>query len=288
MIAVKNLSFRYGNQPEDTIKHIDFCIEKGEIYGFLGPSGAGKSTTQKILTRLLSDYNGNASVMGKELNLWDNRFYNHIGVGFELPNHYAKLTGLENLQLFASLYDKPTVNLMELLDRVGLKNAAHQKTEAYSKGMKMRLNFVRALVHDPEILFFDEPTSGLDPVNARNLKNYIVELKQKGKTIFLTTHNMYDADELCDRVAFITEGHIMAEDAPKNLKIKYGKPTLTIEYQNESLHMAEFDLDGIGLNTTFLDLIKTHSIVSIHSREASLDEVFIKTTGQTLSTVETL
>lgn len=285
MIDVKNLSFRYGNQPEDTIKHIDFCIEKGEIYGFLGPSGAGKSTTQKILTRLLSDYNGKASVMGKELKQWGNEFYNHIGVGFELPNHYAKLTGLENLQLFAALYDKPTVNPMELLERVGLKQAAHQKTEAYSKGMKMRLNFVRALVHDPDILFFDEPTSGLDPVNARNLKNYIVELKQKGKTIFLTTHNMYDADELCDRVAFITEGCIKAEDAPKNLKIKYGKPTVSLEYQNEGIHTAEFELRDLGQNDVFLNLINTHPIVSIHSREASLDEVFIKTTGHSLSTL---
>ena len=98
MIAVKNLSFRYGKQPDDTIKNIEFSIEKGEIYGFLGPSGAGKSTTQKILTRLLSGYNGQATVMGKELKMWDNRFYNHIGVGFELPNHYTKLTGMENLQ----------------------------------------------------------------------------------------------------------------------------------------------------------------------------------------------
>ncbi len=288
MIAVKNLSFRYGKQPDDTIQNIEFSIEKGEIYGFLGPSGAGKSTTQKILTRLLNGYTGVATVMGKELKMWDNRFYNHIGVGFELPNHYTKLTGMENLQLFAAMYDKPTVNLMELLDRVGLKNAAHQKTEAYSKGMKMRLNFVRALVHDPEILFFDEPTSGLDPVNARNLKDFILELKQKGKTIFLTTHNMHDADELCDRVAFITEGEIKAEDAPKNLKIKYGKPTLAIEYRNETLHSAEFDLNGIGQNAAFLNLIKAHPIVSIHSREASLDEVFIQTTGQALSNSETL
>ncbi len=282
MIKVNNLEFSYPKQTENTIKGISFSIEKGEIYGFLGPSGAGKSTTQKILIRLLSNFTGYASVMGKELKNWTNKYYNHIGVGFELPNHYAKLTGLENLQLFASLYDKPTVNLVELLNRVGLKNAANKKTQDYSKGMKMRLNFVRALIHNPEILFFDEPTSGLDPVNARILKDIILELKSQGKTIFLTTHNMHDADELCDRVAFITEGKIQLEDSPKNLKLQYGKPSLKVEYQNSGLHTSEFDLENLGQNKQFLDTINKHTIVSMHTREASLDEVFIKTTGQKL------
>lgn len=283
MIEVENLRFTYPKQENETIKGISFSIPKGSIYGFLGPSGAGKSTTQKILTRLIDNYSGKAVVMGKELKNWNNNYFNHIGVGFELPNHYTKLTGIENLKLFASLYDSPSTNLMQLLDKVGLKDAANKKTEDYSKGMKMRLNFARALVHNPDILFFDEPTSGLDPVNAHNLKNIIKELKSEGKTIFITTHNMFDADELCDQVAFISNGKIMAEDSPKALKLKYGKPLLNIEYRTPELKTNELCLENLGLNKDFLNIIKQHEIVSIHSREASLDEVFAIITGQELT-----
>jgi fluoroquinolone transport system ATP-binding protein len=282
MIQVENLHFSYPSQSSNTIKGINFSIDKGEIYGFLGPSGAGKSTTQKIMTKLLGGFRGKVWMMEKELHKWNNDYFNHIGVGFELPNHYTKLTGLENLKLFASLYDKPTQDLKNLLKIVGLKNAANQKTQDYSKGMKMRLNFIRALVHDPEILFFDEPTSGLDPVNAHNIKSIISDLKQKGKTIFLTTHNMHDADELCDRVAFISDGIIKAEDAPKVLKLKYGKPLLNVEYEDSTLKSQDFSLNNLNENVEFLDVLKTNKIVSMHSREASLNDVFVKTTGQNL------
>lgn len=286
MITVNNLTYRYPGQEIDTIKRINFQVNKGEIYGFLGPSGAGKSTTQKILIKLLSGYGGEIRVMDHDLKQYGNQYYNNIGVGFELPNHYAKLTGLENLQLFSSFYNKTKINIMDLLDRVGLGNAANQKTQDYSKGMKMRLNFIRALIHDPKILFFDEPTSGLDPVNAKNMKDIIQELKASGKTIFLTTHNMHDADELCDRVAFISQGKIMAEDSPKSLKLQFGKPSLKVEYENGLLQMAEFELHDLGANKKFIDLVNSNKIVSMHTSEATLDEVFIKTTGEKLNLVE--
>ncbi len=286
MIEVENLRYTYPKQNEETIKGISFSIPEGTIYGFLGPSGAGKSTTQKILTKLQDGFLGNISVMGKDLKNWHNNYYNHIGVGFELPNHYAKLTGLENLKLFSSLYDKPAVNLMALLDKVGLEDAANKKTEDYSKGMKMRLNFARALAHDPEILFFDEPTSGLDPVNANNIKAIIKDLKAKGKTIFITTHNMFDADELCDRVAFISNGLLMAEDSPKALKLKYGKPLLNIEYRNSTIKNEEINLKDLGKNEEFLNIISKYEIISMHTREASLNEVFAKTTGQELTQID--
>lgn len=282
MIQVENLCFSYPKQTSDTIKGISFSIDKGKIYGFLGPSGAGKSTTQKIITKLLGGFQGKIWMMGKELNKWNNDYFNHIGVGFEFPNHYPKLTGLDNLKLFASLYDKQTQNLKKLLEMVGLKDAANQKTQDYSKGMKMRLNFIRALVHNPEILFFDEPTSGLDPVNAQNIKSIILDLKQQGKTIFLTTHNMHDADELCDQVAFISDGIIKAEDAPKALKLKYGKPLLNVEYGDSNLKSQEFSLNKLNENRQFLNILKNNNIVSMHSKEASLDDVFVKTTGQNL------
>ncbi len=288
MIQVENLRFCYPKQKDETIKGISFSIPEGTIYGFLGPSGAGKSTTQNILTRLLGGYSGSVSVMGKDLKLCGNDYFNHIGVGFELPNHYSKLTGLENLRLFASLYDKPCADLMELLEKVGLKDAANKKTGDYSKGMKMRLNFARALVHGPDILFFDEPTSGLDPVNARNIKKIIKDLKAQGKTIFITTHNMYDADELCDTVAFISDGKLMAEGPPKALKLKYGKPLLNIEYHDNQPRDRDFELKGLGKNKDFMDLLQQYEVISMHTREASLNEVFAITTGQELTQTEVL
>ncbi len=282
MITANNLSFTYPREKKAAVDNISFKVEKGEIFGFLGPSGAGKSTTQKILIRVLKGYQGQASINGQELKQLNQDFYNQIGVGFELPNHYPRLTALENLQFFASFYRNKNTHLMDLLERVGLQNDAHKPTAEFSKGMKMRLNFVRALVHNPEILFFDEPTSGLDPLNARKIKNIILDLQAQGKTIFVTTHNMHDADELCNRVAFITQGKINITDSPKNLKLQYGTRRVKLEYGNGQLTQKEFPMDNLGENKEFTDLISNEYIQSIHSAEASLEEVFIKTTGEKL------
>jgi fluoroquinolone transport system ATP-binding protein len=282
MIEVKNLSFSYPRQQKEAVNDISFHVEKGEIFGFLGPSGAGKSTTQKILIRLLRGYRGHAAIHGQELRNLNQDFYNLIGVGFELPNHYPRLSALENLEFFSSFYKKKHPNLMELLQLVGLQDDARRPVSEFSKGMKMRLNFIRALIHDPDILFFDEPTSGLDPLNARKLKNIILELRDKGKTIFITTHNMHDADELCNRVAFITKGKINITGSPKELKLQHGTRRITIEYGNGLMLKKEFPLDKLGSNKEFLDLLQNEYIQSVHSAEASLEEVFISTTGEKL------
>jgi fluoroquinolone transport system ATP-binding protein len=282
MITVSNLNYTYPRQQQAAVDGISFDVKQGEIFGFLGPSGAGKSTTQKILIRLLQGYHGKVSVKGQELNKLSQDYYNHIGVGFELPNHYPRLTALENLQFFASFYENKSSNLMELLEMTGLQDDAHKPVSEFSKGMKMRLNFIRALVHDPEILFLDEPTSGLDPVNSRKLKNIILELRGNGKTIFLTTHNMHDADELCNRVAFITQGKINLTDSPKNLKLQHGTRKVKVEYGNGQSVSREFPMDLLGENNDFLTLIQNEYIQSIHSSEASLEDVFIKTTGEKL------
>ncbi|TVQ16720.1 MAG: ABC transporter ATP-binding protein [Bacteroidetes bacterium] len=282
MIKATQLSYIYPGQDHAAVNNISFTVNRGEIFGFLGPSGAGKSTTQKVLIRLLRGYQGNVSIDTNELRSLTQDYYNHIGVGFELPNHYPRLTALENLKFFASFYRNKNSNLMQLLEMVGLHQEADKPTSAFSKGMKMRLNFVRALVHDPEILFFDEPTSGLDPINARKVKNIILDLRARGKTIFLTTHNMHDAAELCDRVAFITQGKISLTDSPRNLKLQHGTRKLTLEYGNGQTISREFALDKLGENPEFINLIKNEYIQSIHSAEASLEEVFIKTTGERL------
>lgn len=280
MIQVKNLNFQYPNTSNLAIKGINFSIEKGEVFGFLGPSGSGKSTTQKILFKLLTGYNGLAQIDGKEVSVWGKDLYEKIGVGFELPNHYLKLTALENLTFFKNFYNK-THNPMELLDMVGLKKDANKKVGDFSKGMKMRLNFVRSFLHDPEILFLDEPTSGLDPVNSKVVKDIIVDLKAKGKTIFITTHQMYDAEKLCDRVAFIVDGEIKAMDSPENLKIKHSNRSVEVLFRN-SVEKEKYQLDGLGQNKTFLEKLQSNEIETIHSKEASLDDIFIQVTGKTL------
>lgn len=243
MITVQNLIYSYPKSEKPTVKEVSFDVKEGEIFGFLGPSGAGKSTTQKILTKLLKNYEGNifikSNTINKELREWKSNYYNQIGVGFELPNHYSKLSALENLQFFASFYDTPTQNPMLLLEMVGLAEDAKKKVEDFSKGMKMRLNFVRALLHNPPILFLDEPTSGLDPVNGKIIKDIILKLKNEGKTIILTTHHMNDAEQLCDRVAFMVEGKISLIDSPKKLKEKYGKRLLKVEYSEQTENRVE-------------------------------------------------
>lgn len=284
MIHVEDLRYSYPGKSELVLKGISFSIEKGEIFGFLGPSGAGKSTTQKTLIGILKDYKGEVKVAGKNISEVTGDFYNRIGVSFELPNLYSKLTGKENLDFFASLYKNQTTPSMELLNMLGLEDAADKKVSDYSKGMKMRLNFCRALVHDPDIVFLDEPTAGLDPVNAKKVKDIILDLKSRGKTIFLTTHNMSVADELCDRVAFINEGVLALIDSPRKLKLEKGEKKLRLDFSEDGQIVSrEFSLKGLGENNDFLNLLNNKEIETIHSKEATLEEIFIQTTGRGLS-----
>lgn len=197
MINVEKLCFSYSKHAS-FISGMDFQVRSGEIFGFLGPSGAGKSTVQKILTGILKEYKGSVRILNTEVKSSKRDFYQHIGVDFEFPNLYGKFTALENLRFFSSLYDQRGYDLMELLERVGLKRDADKKVSEFSKGMKMQLSFIRAIAHMPKVIFLDEPTSGLDPANTRIIKDMILEQKNEGKSILLTTHNIHDAEELCD------------------------------------------------------------------------------------------
>ncbi|HXF61060.1 MAG TPA: ABC transporter ATP-binding protein [Caldilineaceae bacterium] len=283
MIDVKDLAYRYPGAASAAVKGISFSVAPGEIFGFLGPSGAGKSTTQKVLIRLLKDFTGEVQVLGKDLRLWRNDYYERIGVSFELPNHYQKLTALENLRLFRALYHRETEEPMALLEMVGLQDDADSPVSTFSKGMQMRLNFVRALLHRPELIFLDEPTSGMDPANARKVKEIILDLKRGGRTIFLTTHDMNVAGELCDRVAFIVDGRIALIDAPRALKLKYGSRQVRVEYRhNGATATQEFPLANVGRNPAFLALIRDHEVETIHTQEATLEEIFIRVTGRSL------
>ena len=285
VIRVRGLTFTYPKSPEPAVRGMDFSVGRGEIFGFLGPSGAGKSTTQKLLIGLLRGHGGEATVWGEDPIARGPDYYERIGVSFELPNHYQKLTGLENLRFFASLYSGGTLDPMELLDAVGLADDANTRVGKYSKGMQMRLTFARSLINDPELLFLDEPTSGMDPMNARKIRSMILDLKARGRTVFLTTHDMTTADELCDRVAFVVDGSIVVMDRPAELKIARSQRRVRVEYRGENgrLDTAEFPMDGLADDPAFHMVLRNHHVETIHSREASLEDVFVDITGRRLS-----
>ncbi len=280
MITVENLSFSYTKSP--FISGMSFSVSEGEIFGFLGPSGAGKSTLQKILLGMLPTYQGSATVDGVECKAVTNRFYENIGVDFEFSTMYEKLTAKENLRFFSSLYENKPRPIDELLQMVGLEHDADKRVADFSKGMKSRLNFIKALLHDPHLLFLDEPTSGLDPTNSRMMKALILEEKAKGKTVLLTTHNMQDAAELCDRVAFIVGGKICALDSPHNLIMSKGAATVTYTWIENGEHSSSCPLDRLSADKQLQRLIEKNCLQSIHSSEPTLNDIFMDITGRTL------
>lgn len=280
MISVQDLRFSYTDKP--FIEGVTFGVARGEIFGFLGPSGAGKSTLQKILTGLIKKYSGQVTVNGQEVCSHNGSFHESIGVDFEFPSLYEKLTARENLRFFGSLYQKCR-DMDELLDSVGLLSEADKTVADYSKGMKSRLNFIKALLHDPDILFLDEPTSGLDPSNARNMKDIILAEKARGKTIILTTHNMYDATELCERVAFIIDGNIRALDTPRNLIMSKGASTIEYVYLNAGKEITgQTALNQTGSDTLLQNLLRENRLLAIHSSEPTLNDIFMEITGRRL------
>lgn len=283
MIQVQQVSHRYPKMDRPAVSEASFEIPKGEIFGFLGPNGAGKSTVQNLLIGLLTLQTGEILYDGVSIRKVGRKFFNRIGVSFEQQNLYAKLTGYENLMHYANLFSVPTADPSRLLAQVGLAEAGGKRAGTYSKGMRQRLVFARSLVNQPDILFLDEPMSGLDPNSASNIKEMILEQRRKGTTVFLTTHNMYVAEELCDHVGFINEGKIAALDTPKNLKLRHGEKSVKVEY-----------VDGDGETTDILffsnpedqnrleRLVAEERIITMHSQEASLELIFQKLTGRGL------
>lgn len=284
MLKVNHLCHDYEGNGQYAVSDVSFEIRQGEIFGFLGPSGAGKSTVQNILTGLLPLQKGEVSYGGISIRKLDAGFFNQLGVSFEHPNLYSRLTGYENLKFFAGLFDASTVNPLKLLEAVQLTEAAHRRVSAYSKGMRQRLVFVRSLINNPTMLFLDEPTAGLDPNTASVIKDIIMDKKKEGCTIFLTTHTMSIADDLCDRIAFLNDGQVVAMDSPRNLKLQYGQRSVRVEYAVDGkVEAGLFFLDKEEDHRAFIELIRTHQVQTLHSQEATLEQIFIKLTGRGLS-----
>ncbi len=215
-IAAEDLTYNYGELV--AVDHINFTVARGEILGFLGPNGAGKTTTVKMLTGQIKPKAGRATLLGMDVARNIEKAQGEIGVCFERTNLYEKMNAVENLNLFARLFGVRSFDAFALLERVGLAGREKDRVENYSKGMKQRLMVARSFVSRPQVLFLDEPTSGLDPISSEAIRNIILEERERGATVFLTTHDMMEADKLSDRVAFMNQGRIAALDTPHNLK----------------------------------------------------------------------
>ncbi len=283
MIKANGLTFAYGGKTP-AVNSLTFSVGEGEIFGFLGPSGAGKSTAQKILFRLLRGYRGDIHVMGLALKDWGPEYFERVGVCFELPANYRKLTALENLRFFSSFFSTTTVAPEEVLEWVGLRADANKRVEQFSKGMQTRLNLARSLINKPSLLFLDEPTSGLDPGNARKVRDLILRQREQGATVFLTTHDMHVADELCDRVGFLVNGKLVRVGAPSALRLEHSNRIVEVRTGIDGVVNAErFTLDGLSSNERFQNLLSEDRIQSIHSLEPSLEHVFMQVTGEKLA-----
>lgn len=279
IIEVKAIAKFFANQA--AIEGLSFNVRRGEIFGFLGPSGSGKTTTIKILTGQLNPTEGNATVFGEPLSkLKKPEYRQRFGVLTDNSGLYGRLTVYENLKLYCELYNMPLTKIDEVLDSVNLKSDQKKKISALSKGMTQRVLLARALIHAPELLFLDEPTSALDPVNTRHIYKGLRELNKKGTTIFLTTHDMEEADTLCDRVAFLNKGKIQLMDSPDQLKKQYSDATMTVELKNEEKVILSTGTEGAQALFNFM---QNNQVATIHSNEPSLGDIFVKATGRVLA-----
>ena len=285
MIEAIDLRRRFG--AKEAVQGISFTVRKGEIFGLLGPNGAGKTTTIRTLTGQIDPSGGSARVAG--CNVVNERAHlkERIGVVFEEQNLYERLSGRLNLEFSCWLYGVEVKRVDEVLDLVRLRDRAKDPVREYSNGMKQRLMVARALLHQPQVLFLDEPARGLDPIAAREVHHTIEQLRQAGTTVLLTTHLMEEADQLCQQVAFLVDGRLVANDTPRNLKLAHGERVLEVTLGGgESSQHGHSPLDEVTLRmddpadqAKLAEWMAADQVRAVHSREASLEEVFIEVAG---------
>lgn len=277
-IMAKNLSIKFAEKQ--VLNNITFEIQKGEIFGLLGPSGAGKTTLIKLITGQLRQDDGYAELLGKDTKALSALEHRQIGIMMDNFGLYDRLSTYDNLSFYADLYHVPHSEIADILKSIGLYEARGTAVSKLSKGMKNRLSLARALMNDAKILFLDEPTSGLDPATTREIHTILAEQKKKGTAIFLTTHNMFEAENLCDHVALLSEGNI----------IEYGKPTDICRKYNH-LNKLQVTLKGgemISLENgrasalQIKEYLEKELIEAIHSTEPTLETVFLELTGRGL------
>ncbi|PPA70760.1 ABC transporter ATP-binding protein [Jeotgalibacillus proteolyticus] len=279
IIEVHNLAKYFGN--EQAIKDVSFEVKKGETFGFLGPSGSGKTTTIKILTAQLQHTDGDVSVFGIPITKHQNKdFYKKIGVLTDNSGLYSRLTVYDNLKLYCDLYSVPYTRITEVLSMVNLEGEEKKTVSALSKGMLQRVTLARTFLHKPDLLFLDEPTSALDPVNTRHIYKGLEKLKSEGTTIFLTTHDMDEAETLCDRVAFLNNGSIQLLNEPKALRKQFGNGKLKVELTDG--REIEVDCGPSGAKELY-NYMNEGLVAGVQSNEPTLGDIFVEVTGRKLS-----
>lgn len=284
LLSVMDLGYRYPSAAEPTLTGLDFEIQEGEVFGFLGPNGSGKSTTQKLLTRILQGHTGDVRVFGEPLASHGADYYDEVGVCFEFPNLYEKLSAVENLEFHRAFFSGESDAPGALLERLDLPAADRRPVSTYSKGMKMRVVLARSLLNRPRLWFLDEPTTGQDPQHAVKIRELIRERANAGTTVFLTTHDMTVADLLCDRVAFLVDGRIVAVDSPRNLKLEHAERFVRVELRGDPARTPhDFALEIPAEKRAFLDFVERSDVETIHTQEPTLERIFLKITGRGLS-----
>lgn len=279
IIEVQSLEKVFANQT--ALEDVNFHVKKGEVFGFLGPSGSGKTTTIKILTGQLNQTSGKATVFGapvSEMKKGGSR--KKIGVLTDNSGLYGRLSIYDNLKLYCDLYEVPINRIDEVLDIVNLKSEKKKIVSKLSKGMLQRVTLARILIHQPQLLFLDEPTSALDPMNAQHIHNGLRELNARGTTIFLTTHDMNEAELLCDRVAFLNKGQIRLMDEPGKLRKSYSDSTVTVELKNEEKVVLKATAEDAQ---QLFEYMTSNNVATIHSNEPTLGDIFVEVTGRKLS-----
>ena len=260
-------------QHHMVLKGIDLTINQGEIFGLIGPSGVGKTTLINILTGQLLPTSGEVFVFGRDTKQLGDTEYSQMGMVFDVPGLFERLSCEQNLSIFADIYGIDKKRISHVLEKVNLAASAKTKVSRLSKGMRQRLIIARAILHSPKLLFLDEPTSGLDPLNTSDIHKLILSLKESGTTIFLTTHKMDEAMSLCDRVALLSEGVLIENDAPDEICRKYNlENSLHILLKNGERVILPNTADS---QETISEYMKNEQIVSIHSSEPNLEDVFL-------------
>lgn len=275
MIVAQDLVKKYPNVT--ALEGLTFAVDAGEIFGFLGPNGAGKTTTIRILTGQIRPTSGRASVYGLDVVNDRRGLRREIGVVFDTPTLYDELSARRNLTLFTDLYDLPRTRADELLDRVGLLSVADRPVRKMSRGMRQRVMIARALVPSPRVLFLDEPTGGLDASSAAELKGLIRSIVTTGTTVFLTTHQMEVADELCDRVAIVDRGRVVTVDSPAQLKRQHATPVVRVDLADGSVRLLGLSDEQLGEE---LRATAAAGIVRISTVEPTLEQVLLRLTGR--------
>ena len=286
MIEAHDLHRSFGIR--EAVAGITFYVRRGEIFGLLGPNGAGKTSTIRMLTGQIDPSKGSASVAGFDVVKERAQLKTRIGVVFEEQNLYERLSARLNLEFSCWLYGLPKKRIDAVLDLVDLRDRARDPIRTFSGGMKQRLMVARALLHKPQVLFLDEPTRGLDPIAAYELRQTIAQLSSDGMTVLLTTQLMEEADHLCQRLAFLVKGRIVANDTPRNLKLSHGERKLVVTLApspspgGESTALTELTLrmDDPADQALLAQWMAQGRVRAIHSREATLEEIFISVAGK--------